>query len=92
MKARGSFLSLIAYLFQNQDSLCNDRVREQETKCQLFGLMCRCHCLWSFVGSLWSFGGCLYSFAGGLQLFAGCLWSFAGGLWSFVLVCGHYLF
>ena len=34
---------------------CNDRVQEEETKCQIFGLMCGVGHLWSFAGGLWSF-------------------------------------
>ena len=48
MKVRGSFLSLIAYIFQNWSDTCSYRVWEEEKKHQLFGLIYRslfCGCL-----------------------------------------------
>ena len=61
-------------------------MREEETKRQLFGLMCRCGFSRLFVGNvqsfadgLWFIAGGLWSFAGALHLFAGSLWSFSGG-------------
>ena len=49
-KVKGSFLSPIAYVFKSRGVPRNCRVQEEETKRQLFGLMCRCGCL--LAGSL----------------------------------------
>ena len=59
VKVRGNFPSLNAYVFQNRGSPCNYRVREDEKKLRLFGLMYKGGCLWLFVGSLWSLDGSL---------------------------------
>ena len=71
-------------------------MQEEETKRQLFGLMCRCGRSPLFVGSvqsfadgLWSLAGGLWSFAGAWHLFAGSLWLFSSGQWSFALVCAY---
>ena len=62
MKVRGSFPSRIAYVLQNQGGPCNCWLPEEETKRQIFKLMCRCGSLWLFPGSLWLFAGGLRSF------------------------------
>ena len=53
-------------------------MREEETKRQFSGLMCK--------------RDRLRSVTGGFCSFAGGLWSFAGGVCSFVLVCHRCLF
>ena len=66
------------YVFQIRGVSCNYRLREEETKLRIFGLMCWVAVCGRFAGSQGSFVGSLWS----LQLFLGVLWSFAGGLWS----------
>ena len=65
--------------FQNWGVPCNYRVREEETKRQIFGSMCRVSRLLLLV--IWWF-----------VVVCGCLllvcFSFVGGLQSFVVVCG----
>ena len=44
-----AFPSLIAYTFKNRGGSCSYRVWKEQTKGQLFGLMCKCGRLCSFV-------------------------------------------
>ena len=55
-------LNIEEYVFRNRGVSCNYRVREEEMKRHILGLM------WS-GGLLWSFAGSLCSFAGGLRSF-----------------------
>ena len=77
MKVRGSSLTDYLDILKLGDP-SNYGVREEETKRQFSGLMCK--------------RDRLRSFTGGFCSFAGGLWSFAGGVYSFVLVCHRCLF
>ena len=75
-----------SYVFQNQGASCNDRVQEEETKRQIFCLMCRggwCADVQQVVNFR------LMVVCSHFFVVCGHLWSVAGGLWWFVIVCGR---
>ena len=104
MEVRGSLPSLIAYVSQKRGGPCNCRLREDEMKRQLFNLLCRCGCLFSFVCSLWLFAGslvicshlvvisgCLLVVCGSLLVVYGSLLVVYGGLCSLLVVCWSFV-
>ena len=88
MKVRGSFPSLIAYVFQNRDGPYYYRVQEEEKKRQHFGLMCSvtvCGLLLVVCSRLFAVCSRLLVICGRLLMVCDrCLWFV-----SFVLVCAR---